>query len=868
MQVRFGACLTIVMMIAASAGLPFAPRAFAAHSGAGKSALKRHSKPAQCATGKKRRRTAHPRKLKKCRPAPRAVKKPLAAGSAPTPSVVSSIAAVLASVATPESPVSIGVPPPVEVLQPVVAPVNLAPPSIAGSATEGQSLQASSGSWTGSPASYAYQWQDCNAAGEACSDAVGATASSYVLGAGDRSHTVRVVVTASNAGGSTSARSAATSTVAAQSPVLVGSSTIQAHGDTDSAGLAEAFENTAAATGTVHSLYLYVNAGNSAPVIDVGLYSNVSGHAGTLLASGVINSPTVGAWNAVEVSPVAVSSGTTYWLAALAPTGTLAVRDVASDSAPSQNSASHSLAALPNAWSSGASWANSPASFYASTEAVGSPSPAPTNTTLPAITGSAVEGQTLSASTGTWTGSPTSYAYQWQDCNSVGEGCTNAGGGGGASYELSSSDVGHTVRVVVTATNAGGSTPTSSAATALVTAAGGACTTTVTPSTGASAIARDIVSAADGATICLANGSYPAIDVVGAAHSEYVTIKPAVGATATVAGVEVADSSFLRFEGLHMSEGFNMRDSSTSASHDYQFIENTFEGDAYGIVLYGGSAPISKVLIEGNYMRNIDFPGEACDKPTYAGGQAITLFNAEGVTIAHNTFKEVSWHYIQGGSQGPEGVNVEHNLFEGPIQADRLACTHLNVWQIWDGGEDDIFRDNIVRGEPGHPAAITPILFETETSSGSCTGAMSNSTVSDNLFIDDAAAYSIQVMTTQGLTVTHNTVVGSSYGTIVYREEACPNGTDYDVTNNIDVKNDAGTDMSLGGCEGSCIFEYNVTEDSSAERAPETKHFLTDWTPSWTTTIWNPATEPTPPAGYYIPIGLPFAAGYEGGGGP
>jgi hypothetical protein len=889
MQARFGACLTFVTMIAGCTALSFAPAAPAA-AAAGHSATatavarSHHAKPAKCVTSKskKRGRAGHAaavtraRKLKKCKPAPRVVKKPPAASVVPASKVGSSVtpSPVLATVAqAPEAAAPISTPPPSEVLTPplVAAPVSTVPPAIIGTAVEGQPLQASSGSWSESPTSYAYQWQLCSAAGEACADIAAATASSFTVPAHDRGHTLRVVVTASNAGGSTSASSAASPVLAAKSQgVLIGSSALQAQGDTDSGGLAEAFENVAAASGTVHSLDLYVNTGNTAPLIEVGLYSNVSGHAGSLLADGVISSPTAGAWDAVAVSSVAVSAGTVYWLAALAPTGTLAIRDVPSGSAPSQNSASDSLDALPAAWSTGESWANSPASFYASTETVESPPPpppAPSEQSAPSVSGSALEGKTLSASTGTWLGSPTSYAYQWQDCNAAGEGCTNAGATG-TTYKLSASDVGHTVRVVVTATNAGGSTPASSVPTALVAASGGSCTTTVTPSTGAAAIASDIVAAANGATICLAAGSYPAIDVVGAAHTAYVTIRPAAGATAAVAGMEVADSSFLRFEGLHMTEGFNMRDASTSASHDYQFIENTFENDAYGIVLYGGSAPISKVLIERNYMRNIDFPGESCSKPTYAGGQAVTLFDAEGVTIADNRFKEVSWHYIQGGSQGPAGVTVEHNLFEGPIQADRLACTHLNVWQIWQGGEDDVFRDNIVRGEPGHPAAITPILFETETSSGTCTGAMSKSTVSNNLFVDDAAAYSIQVMTTQGLTVTHNTVVGSSYGTIVYKEEACPNGSDYDVSNNIDVANSAGTDLSLGGCEGACTFEYNVSEDASAERAPETQHFLSDWNPSWITTSWNPETEPTPPAGYYIPTGLPFAAGYEGAVGP
>jgi hypothetical protein len=42
------------------------------------------------------------------------------------------------------------------------------------------------------------------------------------------------------------------------------------------------------------------------------------------------------------------------------------------------------------------------------------PAGAPSNQTAPAITGTAQEGQTLTCSTGTWTNSPTGYAYQWK----------------------------------------------------------------------------------------------------------------------------------------------------------------------------------------------------------------------------------------------------------------------------------------------------------------------------------------------------------------------------------------------------------------------------------------------------------------------
>ena len=397
-------------------------------------------------------------------------------------------------------------PPPVEEPAPVPTPppADTAPPAIAGTATEGQELGASSGTWSGSPTVYAYQWQDCNASGEHCTSIAGASASSYRLTAGDVGHTIRVVVTASNVSGSTSASSAASAVVSAaeSSGLLVGSSAVQSSTDTSAGGSAEAFEYTSSTGGTVHSLALYVAAGNTAPAIVVGLYSGNAGEPGTLLATGVIVSPSAGTWNAVEVAPVSVHSGSVYWLAALAPTGTLALRDLATGGGPTQTSASSSLTVLPSLWSNGASWANSPASFYASTDVVGSPPPvAPVNTTPPVVGGSPVEGQTLSATTGSWSGSPTSFTYQWEDCNTSGEACANITGGASSTYKLASSDVGHTLRVVVTATNSGGPTKATSAATATVTA-------TPPPAPANTALPAVSGSAVEGQTLSASTGSW------------------------------------------------------------------------------------------------------------------------------------------------------------------------------------------------------------------------------------------------------------------------------------------------------------------------------------------------------------------------
>lgn len=82
---------------------------------------------------------------------------------------------------------------------------------------------------------------------------------------------------------------------------------------------------------------------------------------------------------------------------------------------------------------------------------------APTNSVVPAISGVATFNQTVSASNGTWTNSPTSYTYQWSRSATSGGTYTNISGATSSSYLLGSADVGKYLKVSVTATNAGGS---------------------------------------------------------------------------------------------------------------------------------------------------------------------------------------------------------------------------------------------------------------------------------------------------------------------------------------------------------------------------------------------------------------------------
>jgi hypothetical protein len=182
------------------------------------------------------------------------------------------------------------------------APVNTASPTVSGTTTVGQTLTASNGTWTNSPTSFEYQWLRCNATGASCVNAPNGTQKTYTLVGGDRGHTMRVKVTATNADGSASAQSDQTAVVAA---------------------------------------------------------------------------------------------------------------------------------AAPNA--------------------------APKNTVRPSISGDTTVGDELTADQGTWTGSPTSYSYQWERCDFDSATCTVVLGATGKTYGVRSADVGFRVRVNVTAKNAKGS---------------------------------------------------------------------------------------------------------------------------------------------------------------------------------------------------------------------------------------------------------------------------------------------------------------------------------------------------------------------------------------------------------------------------
>ena len=123
---------------------------------------------------------------------------------------------------------------------------------------------------------------------------------------------------------------------------------------------------------------------------------------------------------------------------------------------------------------------------------------APTNTAAPVISGTTRTGSALSITSDAWTGSPTSFTYQWKRAATSGGSYTNIGSATSSTYVLTDDDINKYIKVSVIATNGiGSSTAELSAASSVVTDLPDSIVPTVTTS----------VSTATGFTFTISNYS-------------------------------------------------------------------------------------------------------------------------------------------------------------------------------------------------------------------------------------------------------------------------------------------------------------------------------------------------------------------------
>ena len=176
------------------------------------------------------------------------------------------------------------------------------------------------------------------------------------------------------------------------------------------------------------------------------------------------------------------------------------------------------------------------------TGTVTSSATAPVNTTPPMITGMPQQGQTLAATTGSWTGTaPITYSYQWQRCS---PGCTDINGATASSYTLLAADVGTTLRVAVTGSNSAGSSQATSTQTGTVTSSATAPVNTTPPTITGTPQQGQTLAATTGSWTGTAPITYSyqwqrcspgCTDINGATASSYTLLAADVGTTLRVA---------------------------------------------------------------------------------------------------------------------------------------------------------------------------------------------------------------------------------------------------------------------------------------------------------------------------------------------
>jgi hypothetical protein len=451
---------------------------------------------------------------------------------------------------------------------------NSAAPSVSGTARDGQTLTAADGTWTGTPTvALTRQWQRCD--GTDCAPVAGASGATYLLTPADVGHAIRVAVSGTNAGGTATMASAPTAVVAPAPPA---NGTLPTVSGTARDGLTlGSTPGTWSGTPTVELARQWRrcdSAGDSC--VDI---PGATGASHALTAADVGRTVRLQVIAANAAGSLVVSSARTAVVAAQPPASTAApsidgtARDgqtltanpgTWSGTAPVAhahrwlrcNASGQSCAAIPGATASTyelvpddvgrtvrveVTGSNGGGSATAISEAtalvVAGP---PINVTPPSVTGSARDGELLSASDGSWSGTPTiTVTRSWRRCEAGGTDCANIPGATGVTYALGPADVGRTIRVRVTAANSGGQRSVDSEA--------GAPVAAIPPASAA----RPVLSGAarEGEELALGDGEWTGSAPLALAHrwercdASGASCAPIAGATSARYTLTAADAN-------------------------------------------------------------------------------------------------------------------------------------------------------------------------------------------------------------------------------------------------------------------------------------------------------------------------------------
>ena len=373
-------------------------------------------------------------------------------------------------------------------------PVSNSAPTVSGTLAVGQSLVASPGSWTPTPASYTYQWWSCTSQTlSACSLISGATNASYTLAVNDGGNFFYVQVTALAADGGTTANSAITGRVLTQPTVLVApaitgsvlvGTTLSLSSGTWSGATSPAFSYqwqkcTTSDVATCTNIANATSTGFTVTSAEVGFYLR----GGVSIAANAFNlaaSTFSGLTSQISSEPITLTLPAITGLVAVdevltADRGTFAAFPVPTYTQQWQSCTSTDITtctpidgatALTYTVKSGDVGKYFRIMVTASNNlgVKGSPSglttvaiktALPANTVAPTISGSPIDRQTLTLTSGTWSGVPTpTTASQWQVCtDAAGANCSDIASATTSTLKVTFADLGKYFRAKVTATN-------------------------------------------------------------------------------------------------------------------------------------------------------------------------------------------------------------------------------------------------------------------------------------------------------------------------------------------------------------------------------------------------------------------------------
>jgi hypothetical protein len=307
-----------------------------------------------------------------------------------------------------------------------------------------------------------------------------------------------------------------------------------------------------------------------------------------------------------------------------------------------------------------------------------------------------------------------------------------------------------------------------------------------------------------------------------------VTIRSGNDGRATLTGLTLAKVSGLRFAALDLTEGASI----VPSGSNIRFVGNDITG-SHGIYMFGDyriGDGIKDVWIEGNTIHDIDYSG---DQGPGEGYGIEGVGDVRHMTIRDNTIQSTASDYIQAAS--PVNWVVDGNTFLGPsLLGDHED--HQDLWQIFGGGKDIVFSDNVARDTETQES----LLFQE--------GSFENVVVENNLFDHDSRGYTCQIYQSDGLVFRRNTIVGSRWGCLFRDLASAPPGSGYSVKRNIFVNTRDGSDVATEGRARKWgTYDYNVSSDTSAGGPNSVRR----WKPRWVS------------GSEFEPLRLPLSAGYE-----